>query len=189
MNHRLSTTISPDHWELLKKYLKQHKTQQKVLEAALDNLDNNLQHEQKLSPDDKLWLRLGRDMGRFLFFHHKNYLPVFLEGADIMELEKMTSIMKPAEHMIEWLYEKPLKKCTLIEVIEGIIIISRIANVIETINYSDKGSHYFLNITHNLKFKGSQLHKLFYEDLFVSYGAKVESEISESGIYIKINKK
>jgi len=101
----------------------------------------------------------------------------------------MTTMMKPAEHMIEWLYEKPLKKCSLKEVIESIIIISRIANVIETINYSDKGSHYILNITHNLKFKGSQLHKLFYEDLFISYGVKVESEISETGLYIKISKK
>jgi len=189
MNHRLSTTISPDHWELLKKYLKKHKTQQKVLEVALDNLDKNSHQEQMLSPDDKLWLRLGKDMGRFLFFHHKNYLPIFFGSADIVELEKMTSMMKPAEHMIEWLYEKPLKKCSLKEVIEGIIIISRIANIFETMNYSDNGSYYVLNITHNLKFKGSQLYILFYEDLFTSYGARVESEISETGLYIKICKK
>jgi len=68
MNHRLSTTISPDHWELLKKYLKKHKTQQKVLEVALDNLDNNSLQEQMLSPDDKLWLPSRERYGQISFF-------------------------------------------------------------------------------------------------------------------------
>ncbi len=40
--HRVNTTISEKHWEILKKHTGKFETQQKVLESALQSFEENL---------------------------------------------------------------------------------------------------------------------------------------------------
>jgi hypothetical protein len=56
--HRISTTISQKNWELLKKHTKKFETQQKVLELALEGLENSSKQNVTLTEEEKLWMRL-----------------------------------------------------------------------------------------------------------------------------------
>jgi len=56
--HRISTTISQKYWELLKKQVGKHKTQQKALEFALESLENNSEPSPVLTPEEKLLLSI-----------------------------------------------------------------------------------------------------------------------------------
>lgn len=56
-NHRISTTISQKHWELLKKYAEKFETQQKALEHALESLENSSKQNPALTEEENLWMR------------------------------------------------------------------------------------------------------------------------------------
>jgi hypothetical protein len=84
--HRVCTTISLKHWEILNNYAKQYETQQKVLESALENMDSI----QKLiiSPEDKLWLRMKNEIKPACFFH-RDLLKSLIDTADLDRLKKI----------------------------------------------------------------------------------------------------
>lgn len=187
MKHRLSTTISAKHWELLKKYTAEFETQQKALEFALENLENDPKQGEKLSPEMHLWMRIGRDMAPISLLH-RNCLEALFATADIEKLEKITTVLKPGEYLVVWYYQKPLKNCSLKEVIDGIIFTMKRGNLFDTINYTEDGNCYSMKITHSLTIKGSRWFRIMFEDLFKAYGVKTESELSETGVFIKIFK-
>ena len=51
--HRISTTISQKHWELLKKHTEKFETQQKVLEHALESLENSSKQNPELTREER----------------------------------------------------------------------------------------------------------------------------------------
>lgn len=184
--HRICTTISSKHWEILNNYTKQYETQQKVLEFALENMDSK--QKNVISPEEKLWLRMKNEIKPACFFH-RDLLKSLIDTADINRLEKIIADQKPAEYMIVWYYQKPLSKCSPKETIEGLIFFIDTLNIVDTINYSDDASYYSLKIVHSLNINSSKLLKLLIENLFDSCGVKTESEISQNSVFMKIYKK
>lgn len=184
--HRISTTISSKHWEILKKHAKELETQQKVLEVALEKIESESSQEQ-ISPKEYLWMRTGREMGSAISIIHKSLFEELIDTADCERLLKIYAKLKPAEFLVVWYYQRPLKKCTLKEVIEGIIATTKMGNWFESLNCRDNGNYYTLEVNHVLKMKGSKLFNKFFEDLFRAYGVETVSEMSETGFFIKIN--
>jgi len=184
--HRISTTISQKHWELLKKHAEEFETQQKALERSLECLENRSKQIQALAEEEKLWMRLASVKTACLI--QKEYLKRLMETADI-ELQKEYIIKdKPIEYTIEYYFQKPLQECSLKEVIDGLVINSRISNWFDTVDCTNDGSHYTLKITHSLGINTSKIIKMLDESVFKTYGVKVESIISEKTIFIKIFK-
>ena len=186
---RINTTISSKHWEILKKHAAKHESQQKTLELALESLEDKSNQNSILSSHEQLWMNIGRDMKSSISLVHKSIFDELIDTADCEGLLKIYARLRSAEYLIVWYYKKPLKKCSLVEVIEGIIITTRIGNWFDTINHKDNGDHYILEVNHVLKMKGSRLFNAFFEGLFEEYGVKTESEISETGFFIKVYKK
>ena len=132
-------------------------------------------------------MRTGKDL-KPISLIHRDYLEELFHTADVEQLEKITAALKPAEHMVVWYYQKSLKNCTLQEVIDGIILTIKVGNLCDTANYSDEGNSYILKVTHSLTIKGSRMFKIYFEDALTAYGAEVESEITSTGIFMKIFK-
>ncbi len=106
-----------------------------------------------------------------------------------IELQKeYVSQYKPVEYTTEYYFQKPLKECSLKEVIDGIVINARISNWYDTVDYTDDDGHYTLKITHSLGLNTSKLVNIAIESVFETYGAKTENTISEKTVFIKIFK-
>ena len=186
--HRVCTTISAKHWDILKKHTEKYETQQKALEFALESLENAKQNV-VLSQEEELWMRIGRELKSNICVLHKNIFEELIESAGFDKNKEILTRFRPAEYIVVWYLQKPLKKCSLKEVIEGIVFTTRnLDGLLDTINYTDEISHYNLKITHTVSMKVSKLINLFFEDLFKAYGVKTESDISESSVFMKIYK-
>jgi len=184
---RISTTISSKHATILKRYLEKYGTQQSVLEHALDNLDNNSKQSPPLSPEEQLLRRFAADNsfrtvmnGAFLWL---------LATADFGLCEKLVEKEKPMEYTLEFVHQKPLKDCSLTEVLDGLVLVLRMSNWYDTINYSDEGDYYMLRVYHSIGINGSKTSKMFGDSLFNTYGVKFESTMSEKTVFYKIYKK
>lgn len=184
-NH-LHTTLSNKHFELLKKYTEKFGTRQKVLETALESLENSAKQGHILSQEDKLWLA-AKDM-RSTCLIQKDVLKSLMQTADFKKIAEVMTNQKPTEYLIINHFQKPLTKCNLKEVIDGLIIVVKAQNVADTINYTDDGSHYTLRLIHSLNFNTSKIFKMFIENMFETYGVKTESEISDNIVFMKIYK-
>lgn len=184
--HRISTTISQKHWELLKKYAEKFETQQKTLELALENLEKSLKLSPELTLEEKYWMRLKR--AKSLVIIEKTAFKFLIETADIELLSELFIRNKTVEYTIELYFQKPLAECNLNEVIDGLIINLKITNWIDTADYIDNGYYYKLIITHGLGFTFSKLVTISIENVFKTYGVKAESIVSVKTIFTKIFK-
>ncbi len=52
--HRINTTISAKHWEILKKHAAKNESQQKTLELALESLEDKSKQNSILSSHEQL---------------------------------------------------------------------------------------------------------------------------------------
>ena len=145
-NHRISTTISQKHWELLKKQSEKFETQQKTIEFALESLENSSKQSPALTLEEKYWMRLKRAKSLVIF--EKSAFKSLIENADIENLNELFIRNKTVEYTIELYFQKPLKECSLNEVIDGVVINLKITNQVDTIDYADNGGYYKLIITH-----------------------------------------
>ena len=187
--YRLSTTISPKHWSLLKKYTGQFETQQKALEHALEYLDNSSPEMQTLSDEDKTWVRIGREMRTALVLFPKDYFKVMQENIDLDDFQKYVNMRGPTELAIEFYYKKPLKACSLQEVIDCILLNIRIQNSADSAVCKDAGDYYEIYITHTLAgLKHSRMLVMMNEHALNAYGAKFESSFTERYVFFKIYK-
>ncbi len=118
----------------------------------------------------------------------KECLEWLMETADIEKLRKIVAPQKPLVYAIEYYYQKPLKECSLLEIIDGLIINARMSHWFDTVDYKDAGDHYTMNATHSLGLNNSKMLKILQESVFVTYGVKVESTISEKTYFMKIYK-
>lgn len=184
--HRISTTISQKHWELLKKHAEKYETQQKTLELALESLENSSRKSPELTLEEKYWMRLKRAKSLVIF--EKTAFKYLIENADIELLNELFIRNKTVEYTIELYFQKPLSECSLKEVIDGIIINIKITNWADTADYTDNGGYYKLVITHDLGVTFSKMLAMSIENVFKTYGAKEESTISPKTIFLKIFK-
>jgi len=139
IKHRISTTISQKHWELLKKYSEKYQTQQKALELSLESLDGleNLETCSKQSLESewekRSWMFIKSS--RSMCFVQKAGLKLLIETADIERIKEFVIKNKPLEYNLEFFYQKPLKECSLKEIMDGLVAITREGNWNETVDY------------------------------------------------------
>jgi hypothetical protein len=185
-NHRISTTISHKSWALLNKYKEQYHTQQKVLEAALETLDKN-STAGPTSPEEYLWMRTFKE-AKTVGLIQKAALKALIKTSDDGSIKELVDQQKPVEYTIEFLYQKPLKNCSLQEVMDGLVVTSHLSGIIDTINYTDNGDHYVIRITHDMGIKSSNMLRIMYGSLFNGYGVNSDFTISERSLFIKVYK-
>lgn len=188
---RLNTTISQKHWELLDKNVQKHGTQSRVLEAALEALKSELEsNEARLPPEKQLLMRVMMEFGGCVCFLHKD---LFLELVRTMDFERVTEIvtkLKLPELNVAFYYQKPIKECSLKEVVDGAVIACKVGNWLQSISCADKGEYYLIEATHGGGcLKCSKLFNLYFENLFNAYGAKTQCTLSEYGLFVKVFKK
>lgn len=184
---RLNTTISQKHWEILNKNVQKCGTQSKVLEAALEALETG---EARLSREDLLWTRMGRELKSLIAILHKDLFLELIRTADFERFMEIVTKLKLSEYQVAWYYQKPLKECSLKEVVDGIILTSKVGNWLDSINCTDEGEYYSLKVTHSGGSENySRIFKIFFENLFRAYGARTESEISDYSLFMKVFKK
>lgn len=187
--YRLNTTISQKHHAILKKYMETYGTQQSVLEHALESLEDDSKLRLGLPPDEEeLWIRLGSEIKDIFTLLQRDITKMLFETANIDQFKELTKNEKPAEFAIEWYYNKPLKECTLQEIIDAIIIKVKIQGGSDTVNCSEHENYYTINITHSLGINSSKILTIMYESVFKSYGVEYESHLSERSVYFKVNK-
>jgi hypothetical protein len=186
--YRLSTTISQKHWALLKKYSEKYETQQKALERALECLDSNSMISSLVTEEDKAWLQVGRDLMPLMVLMPKEQCKMWAETADMDQYLDFVDKYRPIEFTIEFYNQKPLKACTLPEVIDCIILNCKISNNVDTISYADAGDYYELIITHTLGINVSKCHVMLHGSVLRSYGVRFEHTLSERTVFFKIYK-
>lgn len=185
-NH-LHTTLSDKHFEILKKHKEKLGTQQKVLEFALERLENEMKQSSVQSIDEKVWVLTGKGTESACILH-KDAFRTLLEGADVKRIIKIVKTQKMAEHMVSWYHQRPLKKCSLKEVTDGAIFFFKAAKIFDTVNYADCGNYYSLKMIHGLDIRTSKMFNIFIKSLYDAYGVRTESEISEKSLFMKIYK-
>jgi len=185
--YRVSTTISLNHHALLKKYMGKYETQQKVIEVALESLENSSRRMPIVSREDELWMALKKY--KTVCLVQKEGLKLLFETADIDRFNTYVASQKPLGLVVETFYQKPLKECSLKEVLEALVINGQVSNQMDTIDYTDDGDHYTYNVTHDLGINYSRMMQLMYESIFNSYEAIIETSISERSLFIRILKK
>ncbi len=184
--HRISTTISQKHWELLKRNAEKYETQQKALELALENLENNSRQIPELNLEEKYWMRLRR--AKSLVIIEKTAFKLLIETADIQLLSELFIRDKTIEYTIELYFQKSLDECSLKEIVNGLAVNLKITNWLDTIDHTDCGSHYKLIITHDLGFTFSKLLTIWIDNMFKNNEIKVESIYSTKTIFTRIFK-
>ena len=185
-NHRICTTISEKHWGLLHKLVEKFETQQKTLEVALESLENNLKSSPKSTCEEKYWELLKET--KTACFIQKDALKVILENVDFEKLNEYVKQQKPMEYNIEYYNQKPLNECCLKEVIEGLVIITKLSNWFDTVDIKEENGFYMVIFTHNLGFNSSKINNMTFESMLKTYGVKFNSTVSERTIFMKIFK-
>jgi len=184
--HRICTTISEKHWELLKKFKAKYETQQKTIEFALENLVNDQKKSHAISHEEQIWQHVLQHNAICLM--HKEVILELIRTADFEQIKKLMAAKKTAEHLLTLYYQKPLKKCSLMEVLDGVILLFKAENLTDSILYTDDGDFYTLKIVHSLNENSSRMFNVFVESMFEDYGLKTESEVSEKSLFMKIYK-
>ncbi len=184
--YRVCTTISAKHWELLKKYKAKFETQQRTLEVALETLENDPKNGLKVSQKELFWQCILQHNA--ICHIHKDVIFEMIRTADLENIKKILATKKIAEYLLTMYYQKPLNKCSLIEVLDGIILVFKAGNVTDTMRYTDEIDWYVLKIVHSLNENCSKMFVVLIESVFKAYGLKTESEVSEKSLFIKVYK-
>jgi hypothetical protein len=184
--HRVNTTISQEHYEILKESAKEYGTQQKVLEHALDNLKKD--STDKLSPQLELWMRIGKEIRNTIIFVQKDLGTLLFETIDFHRFQEYIQRGAPVKFGVEWYYNKPLEQCTLPEIVKYIMVLLDIQGGADTISCTENDELYQINYTHNMKINTSRVIKIMIESLLESYGAKYETDYSQRNVFFKIYK-
>lgn len=185
--YRINTTISQKHHAILKEYVEEFGTQQSVLEHALEGLKNNSNQSLGLPPEEEeLWARLGRELKEVLLLFQRDFSKILFETADIEQFSKYIQKEKPVEFAVQWYYNKPLKECTLKEVIDAVILNIKIQGTSDSLSFKEDKDGYSINLTHSLGINASKMLEMMNGSVFNSYGVKFESHFSERTVFFKI---
>jgi len=156
------------------------------LEEALECLENSSNQRLALTEEEQFWMRMASVKATCLV--QKDFLKTLMETADIELNKEYLTRHKPLEYATEYCLQKPLKKCSLNEVMNGLVFNSRMSHWFDTVDYIDEGGHYTLRITHSLGFNNSKIVQMFNESVLKTYGVKAEGVISEKTIFIYVYK-
>jgi len=184
--HRIATTISQKHWDLLTKQVGKYKTQQKVLEIALENLDNSSKQDPVLTDKEQVWLAILRE--NLVVLYEKSCFKSLMENSDIECQTEFFEREKPVEVSIEFFYKEPLSAMSLKEVLDGLIFNAKLSNWYDTVECIDEDSHYTVVMVHNLGINCSKTTLLMVKSALSTYGAKTESIISPKSVFVKVFK-
>jgi hypothetical protein len=185
---RVCTTISAKHWDLLKKYSEKYETQQKVLELALESLDKTEKQGAVLTLEEQLWTRMGRELKVLCAIRRDLFLEL-MRTVDFEQFGELLNKLRLSEHQVISYYQKPLKECSLKEIMDGIVITCKVTNMYDSVTYTDDGNYYTLRVTHSCGSKNhTELIKIFLEPLFDAYGAKTQSDLYSNTLLMKIFK-
>ncbi len=179
--YRLCTTISMRHWEILKKHMETYETQQKVLEHALETLDNGSRPREKTPP------RSVEDGSMAPV--QKYAMAMLIECIDLEKIAEYMARVKPPVYGLEYYYHKPINECSQKEVIDGMVIVSRLTGLYDTVDCEDNGDNYTFKITHSMGLNGSKVAKMANDILLDTYGLSSEAVISEKGVVQTVYKK
>lgn len=182
--HRICTTVSQKHWELLKKHVDTYGTQQQALESALENLANTSRPSAALSREDEIWMALSTVEEACLI--QKDAFKLLLKTADMELFEEYVKQNKPIEFTIEYYFQKPMRECTLNEVIEGLVASAKMSHTFDTIDHTDYGGYHTLLFTHSLGLNQSKTTLIALESVFKTYGVKAEITISEKTVFARV---
>jgi hypothetical protein len=188
----IHTTLSPSHYALLNKFTEKYETKQKTLEKALEALDTLGHYSSQnlpVSPEEKLWIRVGREIKETFFVFDKKGAKVLFETADIQSFREYVHDQKPVESAIEYYYRKPLNECSLQEIIDGVILNIKFQGSSDMVNCTDDGNYYTINIKHSMGLNFAMAMVIEHESLFKSYRVKTENHFSERSVFFKIYKK
>lgn len=186
--HRINTTISQEHYKLLKKHVGEHGTQQKVLEIAIECLENNSKQYSPLSIEEEFWMRIGREIKDLLVIFNKNTGRMLLETADMERFREYVNEQKPLEFTCQWYYNKPLKELSLQELVDGILLGVNILGPKDTINHIEDDDCHTIIITNNLGINMAKIMAMEYESLFKSCDIKSEIHFSKRAVFLKMFK-
>ena len=186
--YRVNTTISQKHKELLQKQLKKYGTQQRTLEHALENLEENSHQTYNLSAEEKHWLRLYQEIREIITILPKDFTRILFETAEIEDFRKFIKKMKQMEGALEYHYGKPLKELSLQEIVEGMLLNINLQGSADTVDCIEKKDYYNINLTHRLGIFSSQAVVIMYGSLFDSYGAKYNTYFTERSVFFKLYK-
>ncbi len=184
--YQIHTTLPSKHYEILKNNAEKYGSQQKVLELALERFENNPKPVASISPEKELWMKYSEI--NTACFIQKDGLKLLLNTVDIDQLQDHVVQAKPMEYQIENYYHKPLKECSLKEVIDGLIINANMSHWFDAVDCKDDGDYYTMKYVHSLGINGSQAAKILGESVFKTYGSKFQSTISEKTVFMKIYK-
>ena len=184
--HRVATTISEKHWKLLKKHAEKFETQQKALEIALECLENGSKHSPDLTIEQKNWLL--SESSDSMCCVQKDALKILMETANLERFKEYVTQNRPIECILELFHQKSLQEFSLIEIVDGLMIVFRTSHLFDTIDYKDNSDYYLLIISHSLGLNNSKLNLTTFESVFETYGVNFESRISEKTIFMKIFK-
>lgn len=174
------------HYGLLKKHLPKYETQQKVIEAALENLDHSAKQKNCLSEDDEFWLEIGKIKASCAL--PRESLKILLESFNVDRYREHVAEKKPLEFIIEIYYQKPLSECSLVEILDALVKVYRVTKLVDTVEYADDGDHYTLKLIHDFGFNHSRMLRLQHEVLFKTYGIYASYIVSDRSLFIKIYK-
>jgi hypothetical protein len=177
--YRLCTTISMKHWEILKKHVETHQTQQKVLEHALDILDTSNQPGKVRSKEVTSHLAMNEKSAGPV---QKYALMMLLDNIDLEKIREYITRVKPTVYALEYYYHKPLSECSLKEIMDGLVVTTRAIGWYDTVDYADDGDRYVLKLTHSMGLNGSKVAGMVNEVMFNTYGARIKTVISEKGV-------
>lgn len=184
---RISTTISTKHWDILKKHSEKHESQQKALELAIESLENNSIKTNSLLLEQEQVHPMFKEK-QFLCHINRDQLRLFFEKMDVGAVIKEFKKEKYSVNFTIMQCQKPLKNCSLKEVIDAAVYLINYSNTAESIEYTDEGTHYFLKIFHNMSMNYSTATRALIETVFEAFGARIESEIYENSLFVMIYK-
>ena len=113
---------------------------------------------------------------------------LFLENTDIERFKKYNSEKKSLEYAFEYYYHKPLNECSLQEIIDGIVLSIKFFGGFDSLNCTDEGGYYKINITHSMGLNVSKIIVIMHESLLKNYGAKFKIHYSEHNIFFEVHK-
>jgi hypothetical protein len=183
---RISTTISQKHWDLLKKHVEKYKTQQRVLEVALENLENDSKQSSELTVEEKAWMRINKE--KTICVIEKNAFQLLIENADVEPLQEYFIKNKIIESRIELIFQKPIKELNLEELIVGIVSAGKLINWIDTAEYTENDMHYSIVMSHSLGQEISKMISDSYRNMFEINGIRAELTSSTKNIFVNVFK-
>lgn len=183
--YRLCTTISMRHYGLIKKHMETYETQGKVLEHALESLDNSARPG-PVPSGTKMPGRAVNDQSASPI--QKYALIMLMDTLDLEKTEEYIARVKPTAYAIEYIYHKPLKECSLKELVEGLVITSRALDWYDRVECSEDESHYTIKISHSMGPNASRIIQMVDENLLYTYDARFETIVSDNSVSHLIHK-